>query len=77
MLGKLGMSLEECIESYHELLKTIFGKKNIRGKLTGGLGPTRYSGSRLRECVRNLIRDKTSNADLLMISADNSDRIAW
>ena len=76
MLGKLGMSLEQCIESYHDLSKAIFGKKHIRGKLTGGLGPTRYSGSRLRECVRSLIRDKTSNADLPMISPENSDRIA-
>lgn len=77
MLGKLGMSLEQCIESYHELSKTIFAKKHIRGKLTVGLGPTRYSGSRLRECVRKLIQDKTSNADLPMISVENSDRIAW
>ena len=77
MLGKLGMSIEQCIESYHNLSKAIFGKKHIRGKMTGGLGPTRYSGSRLRECVRNLIHGQTSNADLPMISADNSDRIAW
>lgn len=77
MLGKLGMSLEDCIEKYHELSKTIFGKMHIRGKITHGLAPCRYSGRRLRECVRDLLHSRGFNKDLPMISEESSDVIAW
>jgi patatin-like phospholipase/acyl hydrolase len=77
MLGKLGMNIEECIRTYHDLSTRIFGKKHFRGKLTGGLGPTRYSGMRLRTCIRDLIQRQRGNADLPMICSDDSDRIAW
>ena len=77
MLGKLGMSIEECIRTYHTLSTEIFDKKHIRGRMTGGLGPTRYSGSRLQRCVRSLVERQSGNAELPMISGDRSDRIAW
>ncbi len=77
MLGKLGMTIDQCIHTYQKLSKEIFGKRHIRGRMTGGLGPTRYSGSRLRRCVRNLVHARCDDPDLPMISIDNSDRIAW
>ena len=77
MLGKLGMTVNDCIQSYKDLSMAVFGKRHIRGKLTGGLGPTRYSGSRLRECVRSLVERRRTDPDLPMISSDNSEKIAW
>lgn len=44
MLGKLGMNITECIEAYGKLSKKIFGKKHVRGIITGGLAPSKYSG---------------------------------
>lgn len=76
MLSKLGMSVDCCIKSYYELSKTIFEKKHLRGRITHGLAPTRYSGKRLRECVRTLIHDQGSSKDLPMVDA-GEDKIAW
>ena len=77
MLGKLGMSITEGIAQYHELSKTIFKKKHLRGKFTGGLALTRYSGKCLRKCVRKLLQDQGFGEDHPMVSQDGSDRIAW
>jgi hypothetical protein len=77
MLGKLNMSLDDCIAAYHDVSKTIFGYTHKRGKLTCGLALDRYSGSKLRSCVAKLVRDKHGNSDLLMKSHGDADRIAW
>jgi hypothetical protein len=77
MLGKLGMTVEQCIDAYHQLSATIFGRKHLRARVTGGLAPARYSGSRMRECIRELIQQHRSCVDLPMVADDGRDRIAW
>lgn len=77
MLGKLGMTLEKSIQAYHDLSKRIFSKKHLRGRITHGLAPTKYSGSRLRSRIQDLIRSKGFAADLPMVSNVNGDKIAW
>jgi len=77
MLGKLGMTIEECIEAYHELSKTIFSKKTLRGRATFGLDIPRYSGSRLRGAVCKLLKDKGFDDKLPMEYTNGRDRIAW
>jgi Patatin-like phospholipase len=78
MLGKLGMTVEQCIEAYYGLSATIFGRKHLRARVTRGLGPpAKYSGSRMRNCVRQLIYEHRSNRDLPMSADENRDRIAW
>ena len=39
MLGKMGMTVSQCITQYKELSKVIFGKKHKRARLTRGLAP--------------------------------------
>jgi hypothetical protein len=77
MLGKLGMTIEECIDAYNSLSATIFGSKHMRARATGGLAPAKYSGLRMQRCVRGLIHRHRSNRDLPMSADDNGDRIAW
>jgi hypothetical protein len=77
MLGKLGMTVEQCIDAYYRLSETIFGSKHLRARVTGGLAPAKYSGSRMRGCVRKLIHQYRSNKDLPMSADENGDRIAW
>lgn len=81
MLGKLGMTVEECINAYRTLSASIFGKKHFRGRLTGGLAPSKYSGTRLRRHVQDLItkslrRQRLPEVELQMTSHDNEDKIA-
>ena len=75
MLGKMGMTVDECIGQYEDLSKIVFGKKHIRGRLTHGLAPARYSGKCLEKCIRGLLRDRELDENLPM--KHDNDRVAW
>jgi patatin-like phospholipase/acyl hydrolase len=77
MLGKLGMTIDQCIAAYRDLSRTIFGAKHVRGRLTFGLAPSRYSGSRLRKAVYKLLGDRGFADDLSMTYVQGRDKIAW
>ena len=77
MLGKLRMNPQQCIQAYKRLSKDIFGKKHPIGRITHGLGKTRYSGLRLERCIRRLMEENNIDAATEMTS-DSSDRdMAW
>jgi len=75
MLGKMGMTVDECITKYEELSKVVFGKKHFRGRITHGLAPAKYSGKRLQKCIQDLLRDRQLDENLSMRS--EADKIAW
>lgn len=75
MLGKMAMTVDECITKYEKLSKVIFGRKHIRSRMTHGLAPARYSGKRLRNCVRTLLRDRELDEDMSM--KHEADGVAW
>jgi patatin-like phospholipase/acyl hydrolase len=77
MLGKLGMTVEECIKKYHELSKKIFKKKRFRGGLTHGLSHAKYSGKTLRQCVSDLIHEKGFDREIKMKCDEIHDAMAW
>jgi len=77
MLGKLGMTVEECIKKYHELSKKIFKKKRFRGGLTHGLSQSKYSGKTLRQCVSDLIDEKGFDREIKMKCDEIHDPMAW
>ena len=77
MLGKLGLTVEQCIEAYRNLAGTVFGKRHMRSRANGGLAPSKYSGSRLRNCVRDLLKDHNFHENLPISSTEHQDRIAW
>ena len=76
MLGKLGMSVEDCIKEYHDFSKKIFGKRHLRGKWSKGLARSRYSDEHLGNYVRDLLEKKSFGKDYPMICVDEADAIA-
>ncbi|KAL9608110.1 MAG: hypothetical protein Q9167_007034 [Letrouitia subvulpina] len=66
MLGKMGMTVKECIREYERLSKVVFGRKHLRGRVTHGLARARYSGKGLHTCVRQLLNDRQLNENLSM-----------
>ena len=56
MLGRLEMDIQECIDAYTDMFKTIFGKKGLpvngRGKIKG-----RFDSIVLEECIRKILKD--------------------
>jgi hypothetical protein len=77
MLGKLGMPVEDCITQYRCLSAEIFGKKHIRGRMTHGLNPPRYSGKRLRECVEQLLEARGFSREELVMRSVGTDFMDW
>lgn len=69
------MTVDECITRYEKLSKVIFGRKHMRSRITLGLAPARYSGKRLRNCVRTLLRDRGLGEDMSM--RHEADGVAW
>ena len=75
MLGKLGMSLEECIAAYRRFSKDIFQKKHLRGRLTFGFAKAKYSAGRLTRCTQKLMEDNHFSVETRM--ASDTDHTAW
>lgn len=75
MLGKMGMTVDECITQYERLSKEIFEKKHLRGRITRGLAPTRYSGKRLQKCIRDLLCERNLDENLSM--EHKTDKVPW
>ena len=75
MLGKMGMTVDECIEQYESLSKTVFGKKHIRGRITRGLAPAKYSGKGFQKCIQGLLRHRKLDENLSM--KHDNDMVAW
>lgn len=75
MLGKMGLTVDECIERYERLSKIVFGKKHFRGRFTHGLAPAKYSGKGLRKCIQDSLRIRGLDENLLM--KHGNDKIAW
>ncbi|TGO16416.1 hypothetical protein BTUL_0028g00160 [Botrytis tulipae] len=58
MIGRLGMTVDECIETYKKLGKTVFGKKKAFG-----IGRTMFSGSMyetkdLQTAIKTLVAER-------------------
>ena len=60
MMVKLNMTVQECIKQYKELSQQIFGKPHWLGKRTMGFGTTKYSGTRLRKFIVNVMKQSTN-----------------
>ena len=75
MLGKMAMTVDECIQQYEKLSEVVFGKKHLRSRITRGLAPTKYSGKRLQRCIQSLLRARELDENMPMIG--EADKIAW
>ncbi|KAH0553181.1 hypothetical protein GP486_006639 [Trichoglossum hirsutum] len=71
MIGKLGMSVDECIDEYEALSAIIFREgRHLRGKLTAGIVKERYSGEVLSREIASLFTRRGRNANELMATSN-------
>jgi patatin-like phospholipase/acyl hydrolase len=66
MLGRLRMTVDECIGAYIKLSMEIFGKRNSFATLKRLGGGAQYSARLLEEKVKNIVKSKTGDADAKM-----------
>ena len=57
MLGRLEMDVDECIEAYTGMFKTIFGKKGLPLNMWGNI-KGRFDSAVLDKCIRNILKDR-------------------
>lgn len=79
MLGRFGMSVDDCIAQYFAFSEDIFGHYSKRGMWSRGLWKERYDGSRLRNSVRKLAarKDTCDNQSVLMQDPGHKNGIPW
>jgi uncharacterized protein YqgV (UPF0045/DUF77 family) len=71
MLGRLEMTIDECIESYLSLSDQIFQKKahrvNIQGKIQG-----RFDSNKLEDVIQEVVRKRKLPEDILLRGAEDA-----
>ncbi|KAK5653385.1 hypothetical protein OQA88_8870 [Cercophora sp. LCS_1] len=74
MLGRLRMTVDECIDAYTTLSDKVFEKKSHRvtigGKLQG-----RFDGAELERAVKTIVVNRGLGADALLKDLDSSCRV--
>lgn len=66
MLGRLRMTLDECLEAYTELARTIFKPKRYKYDVFNRArdllsAKERFNSSKLEHVVKDIIRERTGN----------------
>ena len=72
MLGRLGMSVDECSKAYAQISDRVFQKKhhrlkNVRGELQG-----RFDSNALQEAVKDILRSRDLPEDTLLQDKDDA-----
>lgn len=70
MIGKLGMSVQDCINEYASMSQRIFKHgRHRRGKMSKGILLPRYCGKRFGETVEDLFKGKMRDCHEPMFKA--------
>ncbi|ERT02856.1 hypothetical protein HMPREF1624_01159 [Sporothrix schenckii ATCC 58251] len=65
MLGRLRMTVHECIEAYTSLSDKVFEKKSHRVKINGKL-QGRFDAAKLEDTIKEILRARDLNEDVLL-----------
>jgi len=71
MLGRLDMSIDDCITAYKDLSSKIFGKN--RGLPALVRGHSRYKYETFEEIVKDFIKSRTGDSESLMMQTHTGD----
>lgn len=66
MLGRLRMSVEECISAYVELSSRVFQKKHVMPVTVRGRVKARYSSEELQRAIKDVVEAHHLERDALL-----------
>jgi len=66
MLGRLRMSVEECITAYVELSSRVFQKKHVMPVTVRGKVKARYSSEELQRAIEDVVKAQHLERDALL-----------
>ena len=64
MLGRLNMTVNECLETYRKQLGNVFGHPQRRLRTLGGLLSPRYKSDHFVRTIRLVTRGVTEEGDI-------------
>jgi patatin-like phospholipase/acyl hydrolase len=71
MLGRLRMTVDECISAYTSLSDRVFEKKRHRMNLKGGI-QGRFDAAELESAVKKIVTDRGLEPDALLRDAPDA-----
>jgi len=75
MLGRLRMSIDECLHEYKQLAPNIFARRKRQRRFlklpTAVLGKSWFEGKNLQEAIGDLLKRRNFNAELPLKEADD------
>lgn len=76
MLGRLEMSIDDCIKAYSSMMDSVFTKKQHRVDIRGGI-QARFDTAELEKCIKSIVQQYTlgNNQDALMRDRDVSCKV--
>jgi hypothetical protein len=77
MLFKLDMSVDDCIKEYKTLSKSIFSRRTIWERLSGGISKRRYPGEDLSSQIENLIQQRGFRSDVKAVDNKHHIKTLW
>lgn len=76
MLGRLRMSITECIAAYEQMAKRIFDRNEILKKGSLALTGAQFDHVQLEKAVKEIVQKYTGNPDAEMYdSRDNACKV--
>lgn len=66
MLGRLRMSVEECIDSYTQLASRVFQRRHVSPVTIGGKMKARYSAEELQHAIEDVVKANNLDKDALL-----------
>ena len=67
MLGRLGMTIDECIQAYEELMGSIFGSKAHWSKLSMSANVNaQYDSKKVRTAIEKVLVERNISTDTLL-----------
>jgi hypothetical protein len=70
MLGRLEMSIDDCIDAYANMMHRVFQKKAKRLKLNGDL-QARFDTAELERCLKHVVRTYGMGRDENLLMQEN------
>jgi hypothetical protein len=74
MLGRLDMSIDDCIKAYEDLSSKIFGHN--RGSSAVAVGRSRYSSTKFEKTVKEFIKERTGDSESPMMQTGNHCKVS-
>jgi hypothetical protein len=63
MLGRLGMTVDECIQAYRKVAERAFTPKKTPGSMFSGSSSSAFSATALEEAIRDIIKEFCSTPE--------------